>query len=58
MCVYVILSGIKKMVSAFVYFANKDNIKEHFKNIHIYIYKHFPRGNANILDLNKAVIEN
>lgn len=54
------------MVSAFVYFADKDKIKEHFKNIHTYIYiclhmyicKHFPRGNANVPDLNKTVIEN
>lgn len=48
------------MVSAFVYFADKDEIKEHFKNIHIhtYICKHFPRGNANVPDLNKTVIEN
>lgn len=41
---------------SFVCFANED--KEHFKNIHIHIYKHFPRGNANVLDLNKTVIEN
>lgn len=54
-CVCVVLNGIKNWYYHLSILQIRIKLKNTLKNI--YIYRHFSRGNANVLDLSKTVIE-